>query len=336
MSCHLAIVGANSAVGKILLQIIDEKDIAYDSLTVLSLDPLEEARVALNNKTLPAKALADYDFSTSDIVFFVDDEGLAAGHANRAADAGAFVVDCSPHFRGADDVPLVVPEVNGHLLEGLEPGALIASPSPASIFLALILKPIMSAATISRVTVCSLQPVSGQGKPGVDELAGQTARLLNGMPAEPKIFPKQVAFNLLPQTSQLSAEGYSAEEIDLMGDTKKLLGHPAFLLNPTCIQAPVFYAHSEVISVEADGPLSAAAVTTLLSRAPGLKLSRKNDAGPTAVQEASGENPVIVGRIRQSLHNDREINLWCVGDNLRKGAALNAVQIAEILIKTHL
>lgn len=336
MSCNLAIVGANSAVGEILLQVIGEKKIAYDVFYALSPDPHEEERATLNNKALPSAALADFDFSRADIVFFVDDQGLAADYASQASDAGAFVLDCSPHFRNAEDVPLVVPEVNGDLLAGLERGTLIASPSPASIFLSLVLKPLMAAATLSRVTICSMQPVSTQGKQGVDELAGQTARLLNGMKPEPKVFLKQVAFNLLPQTSSLSGEGYSGEEIDLLNETKKLLDYPTFSLNPTCIQAPVFYSHSEVISVEADRPLSAAEATALLSRAPGLKLSRKTDGGPTPVQDATGENAVLVSRIRQSLDNDHEINLWCVGDNLRKGAALNAVQIAEILIKTYL
>lgn len=335
MSCKLAIVGANSAVGEVLLQVMDEKQFAYDSLYVLAPELHEEERVVHNRKTLPAKELDGFDFSSVDLVFFVDDQGLAADHAGRAADAGAFVVDCSPYFRGADDVPLVVPEVNGELLAELGPGALVASPSAACIFLSLVLKPLMNAFSLSRVNICSLQPVSGHGKPGVDELAGQTARLLNGLGADSEIFPKQVAFNLLPQTSSVSADGYSAEELDLFNETQKLFNNPTFLLNPTCIQAPVFYAHSEVISVEADKPLPVGEVTALLSKAPGLKLSRRNDGGPTAVQDATGENLLSIGRIRQSLGNDREINLWCVGDNLRKGAALNAVQIAEILLKTH-
>ncbi|MEX1032645.1 MAG: aspartate-semialdehyde dehydrogenase [Cellvibrionaceae bacterium] len=336
MSCNLAIVGADSAVGEVFLQLIEEKRIGYQNLHVLSPDVQEQGRVALNGKSLRGETLADFDFSRVDVVFFVDDQALAAEYAGKAADAGAFVVDCSPHFRAADDVPLVVPEVNGHLLDTLERGTLIASPAPGSIFLALVLKPLMAVLRIRRVAVCSLQPVSNRGRRGVDELAGQTARLLNGMAASGEVFPKQMAFNILPQTSPLSSEGYSGEEIDLAAETKKLLDDPEFSLNPTCVQAPVFYSHSEVISVEADTPVSAGEVTTLLKRAPGLRLSRQGDAGPTAVHEATGADLVTVGRIRRSLDNDCEINLWCVGDNLRKGAALNAVQIAERLIKTHL
>lgn len=336
MTCKLAIVGVNSPVGEVLLQLLGEKEIACDELHVLAPEPLEEEAVKFARKTLSCEQLADFDFSSVDIVFFVDDQDLAADYAGPAADAGAFVVDCSPHFRDAEDVPLVVPEVNGEVLESLGRGTLIASPSPSSIFLALVLKPLMASVTLTRVVISSLQPVSAQGKAGIDELAGQTARLLNGVPAKPAVFPQQVAFNLLPQTSTLSPEGYSGEEMDLLHQTKRLLGQPAFSLNPTCIQAPVFYAHSEIISIEAQEPLSANEVTAMLSRAPGLKLARINRGGPSAVKDATGQDAVTVGRIRQSMDNEREINLWCVGDNLRKGAALNAVQIAEILIKTHL
>lgn len=336
MSCKLAVVGANSAVGEVLLELIEGRQLNYAALHVLALDPQEEEQVRVNKKTITAQNINDFDFSTIDLVFFVDEEGLAGQYAQAAADAGAYVIDCSAHFRQAEDVPLVVPEVNGQVLDSLEKGALIASPSPASIFLSLVLKPLMAKMKLTRVAICSMHPVSGAGKRGVDELAGQTVRLLNGLEAEVRVFPKQVAFNLLPQTSGLSEQGYSAEEMDLLTETKRLLDAADFHLNPTCIQAPVFYAHSQVIGIEADRPLGADEVSAILSKAPGLKLSRKNDGGPTAVQDASGADLVSVGRIRQSLDNDREINLWCVGDDLRKGAALNAVQIAEILLKNHL
>lgn len=336
MACKLAIVGANSAVGEVLLQLLADRQLAFDELHILAPDPHDEEEVRFKRKTLRCEALADFDFGGVDIVFFVDDRDLAADYAGPAADAGAYVVDCSPHFRDAEDVPLVVPEVNGEILDNVERGTLIASPAPSSILLALVLKPLMATAKLTRVAVSSLEPVSTQGKAGVDELAGQTARLLNGMPAGATVFPQQVAFNLLPQTSDLSPEGYSAEELDLLHQTRRLLGEPGFSLNPTCIQAPVFYAHSEIISIEAEQALTVADVTAALSRAPGIKLARPGKGGPSAVQDATGQDVVMVGRIRQSMDNEREINLWCVGDNLRKGAALNAVQIAEILIKTHL
>lgn len=336
MSCKLAIVGANSAVGEVLLQVMDERQISCDPVFALSPDPHEEERVSLNKKALPVRALDGFDFAQVDIVIFVDAEGLSAEFGPQAADAGAYVIDCSAQFRAAEDVPLVVPEVNGDLLKELPRGTLIASPSPASVFLSLILKPVTAAITLRRVAVTSLQPVSVQGKSGIDELAGQTARLLNGMSAGPDVFPKQVAFNLLPQTSALSAEGHSDQELELLSETKRLLGGPDFSINPTCIQAPVFYAHSDIISLEADRPLSPGEVSAWLSKAPGLRVSRKADGGPTAVQDATGKDVVTIGRIRQSLGNDHEVNLWSVGDNLRKGAALNAVQIAEILLKTHL
>lgn len=336
MSCKLAVVGANSAVGEILLQLIEERQLDYAALHVLSPDPHEEEQVRVNKKNVTAQAIAGFDFGSVNLVFFVDEAGLAAEYAQMAADAGAFVIDCSPHFRQAEDVPLVVPEVNGELLEGLEPGSLVASPSAASIFLSLVLKPLMAKVNLTRVSVCSMHPVSEHGKPGVDELAGQTVRLLNGLGADASVFPKQIAFNLLPQTSALSGQGYSGEEMDLLSETKRLLDYPDFRLNPTCIQAPVFYAHSEVISIEADRALSPDEASAILSKAPSLKLSRKRDGGPTAVQDASESDFVTVGRVRQSLDNDQEINLWCVGDNLRKGAALNAVQIAELLLKNHL
>lgn len=336
MACKLAIVGANSAVGEVLVQLIEEKKLDYSALHLLAPDPVEEEQVLINKKTVSAEAIADFDFSSVNLVFFVDEQGLAGEYAQAATDAGAFVIDCSAHFRQAEDVPLVVPEVNGHLLDALTPGTLIASPSAASIFLSLVLKPLMEKIKLTRVSICSMHPVSGQGKRGVDELAGQTVRLLNGLSAEAAVFPKQVAFNLLPQTSGLSDQGYSHEELDLLTETKRLLDQPDFRLNPTCIQAPVFYAHSEAISIEADRALAPAEVMAILSKAPGIRLSRKSDGGPTAVQEGSGSDLVSVGRVRQALDNDREVNLWCVGDNLRKGAALNAVQIAEMLLKNHL
>lgn len=335
MTSKLAIVGATSAVGEVLIQLIEEKQFSYSSLHILAPDPQEEDQVRVNKKTISAESIDSFDFSAVNLVFFVDELGLAGQYAQTAADAGAFVIDCSAQFRQAEDVPLVVPEVNGHLLDSLAPGALIASPSPASIFLSLVLKPLTAKLKLTRVSVCSMHPVSSQGKRGVDELAGQTVRLLNGLDAETEVFPRQVAFNLLPQASAVSEQGHAGEELDLLSETRRLLEQPDLQLNPTCIQAPVFYAHSEAISIEADRALAPAEVIAILSKAPGLKLNRKTDGGPTAVRDATGADPVFIGRIRQSLGNEKEVNLWCVGDNLRKGAALNAVQIAEILLKTH-
>lgn len=335
MTFKLAIAGANSAVGEALIQLLEEKQFSYSSLHILAPDPQEEEQVRVNKKHINAEAIDGFDFASVHLVFFVDDQGLASQYAQSAADAGAFVIDCSAHFRQAEDVPLVVPEVNGHLLDSLAPGTLIASPSAASVFLSLVLKPLMAKVKLKRVSVCSMHPVSEQGRRGVDELAGQTVRLLNGLSAEVDVFPRQVAFNLLPQTSALSEQGHSAEELDLLSETRRLLNQPDLNLNPTCIQAPVFYAHSLAISLEADRALAPAEVTAILSKAAGLRIHRKSDGGPAAVQDASGAELVSIGRIRQSLANEQEINLWCVGDNLRKGAALNAVQIAEILLKTH-
>jgi len=248
------------------------------------------------------------------------------------------VIDNTSHFRYDDDIPLIIPEVNPHALAGYKKRNIIANPNCSTIQMLVALKPIHDIAQIERINVCTYQAVSGTGKEAIEELAGQTAALLNAKELETKVYPKQIAFNALPQIDVFMDNGYTKEEMKMVWETQKIFEDKNIKVNPTAVRIPVFYGHSEAIHIETKRKITADAARAALLTAPGVVVMDEQKAGgyPTAVTECAGKDPVFVGRIRNDISHPRGLDLWVVADNVRKGAALNSVQVAELLIKDHL
>jgi aspartate-semialdehyde dehydrogenase len=282
--------------------------------------------------------LAEFDFSQAEIGLFSAGGSISAEFAPKAAAAGCVVIDNTSHFRRDEDIPLVVPEVNSHALARFADRNIIANPNCSTIQMLVALKPIYDAVGISRINVATYQAVSGTGKSAIEELAAQTARLLNGQPVEAKVYPKQIAFNALPHIDSFQENGYTREEMKMVWETQKIFEDDTILVNPTCVRVPVFHGHSEAVHVETKSPITAAEAHALLEGAPGVQIiDSRNDGGyPTPVSEAAGSDAIYVGRIREDISHATGLNLWVVSDNLRKGAALNSVQIAEVLIEKYL
>jgi aspartate-semialdehyde dehydrogenase len=255
----------------------------------------------------------------------------------KIAAAGALVIDNSSAWRMDKDVPLIVPEVNPDAIMQAKKG-IIANPNCSTIQLVVALKPIHDAVCIERINICTYQAVSGTGMKAIDELARQTAALLNGKPVEIKVYPKQIAFNVLPHIDVFQENGYTKEEMKMVWETRKIFENDTILVNPTAVRVPVFYGHSEAVHIETRDKLGAVQARKLLEKASGVTVvdEHANGGYPTAVTEAAGQDSVFVGRIREDISHPRGLNLWVVSDNVRKGAALNSVQIAEILVKDYL
>jgi aspartate-semialdehyde dehydrogenase len=296
------------------------------------------SKVEFSGKFVTVQDLAEFDFSQVQIGLFSAGGSVSQEYAPKAGEAGCIVVDNTSHFRYDDDIPLVVPEVNPHAIASYTNRNIIANPNCSTIQMLVALKPIYDAVGIERINVATYQAVSGTGKEAVEELAIQTANLLNARPIEPKVYPKQIAFNALPQIDVFQDNGYTKEEMKMVWETKKIFDDADILVNPTAVRIPVFYGHSEALHIETREKLTAQAARELLQKAPGVVVLDKQEPGgyPTAVTEASGRDPVYVGRIREDISHPRGLNLWIVADNVRKGAALNSVQIAEILVKDYL
>jgi len=330
---NVAIAGATGAVGEALVEILDERKFPINQLYLLASERSEGKIVRFRGKSHRVERLDQFDFSQVQIAFFSAGGAVSAEFAPKAAAAGCVVIDNTSHFRNDDDVPLVVPEVNpDRALE--HPRNIIANPNCSTIQMVVALKPLHDAAVIRRINVATYQAVSGAGASGVSELAGQTARLLNGQAVECNVMPVQIAFNAVPHIDDFQENGYTREEMKMIWETQKILEDDNILVNPTCVRVPVFYGHSEAVHIETERKLTAAKVRKLLAAAPGVKvLDKAADGGyPTAVEQAVGADFVFVGRIREDLSHPTGINLWVVSDNVRKGAALNSVQIAEILL----
>jgi aspartate-semialdehyde dehydrogenase len=293
--------------------------------------------VRFRGKSITVSDLAEFDFSKTAIALFSAGGSVSEEHAPRAAASGCVVIDNTSHFRRQEDIPLVVPEVNPGALAAYRSTRIIANPNCSTIQMLVALKPIYDAVGISRINVATYQAVSGTGKAAIEELAGQTARLLNGQPTEAKVYSKQIAFNALPHIDTFEENGYTREEMKMVWETQKILEDPDITVNATCVRVPVFYGHSEAVHIETNTKISADAARKLLEDAPGVTLTdgREDGAYPTAVTDGAGSNPVFVGRIREDISHPTGLNLWVVADNLRKGAALNSIQIAELLVKEH-
>ena len=335
---NVAIVGATGAVGEVLLELLESRNFPVNNLYLLASERSAGTTLSFKGKRIAVQNLAEFDFSQAEIGLFSAGGSISAEYAPKAAAAGCVVIDNTSHFRRDEDVPLVVPEVNSHALARFADRNIIANPNCSTIQMLVALKPIYDAVGIARINVATYQAVSGTGKSAIEELAAQTARLLNGQPAESKVYPKQIAFNALPHIDTFQENGYTREEMKMVWETQKIFEDETILVNPTCVRIPVFHGHSEAVHIETKQPISAAEAQALLERAPGVEvLDTRADGGyPTPVSEAAGSDPVYVGRIREDISHPMGLDLWVVADNLRKGAALNSVQIAEVLIEKYL
>ncbi|MDJ0877297.1 MAG: aspartate-semialdehyde dehydrogenase [Halieaceae bacterium] len=335
---NVAVVGATGAVGEVMLEILEERDFPVDKLYALASSRSAGSTVTFRNKAVEVEDLASFDFSQADIGLFSAGGSVSAEHAPRAAEAGCVVIDNTSHFRRDPDIPLVVPEVNEAAIADYRERGIIANPNCSTIQMLVALKPLHDAAHVERINVCTYQAVSGTGKSAIEELAGQTARLLNGRPAEAEVYPVQIAFNALPHIDSFQDNGYTREEMKMVWETQKILGDDSIQVNPTCVRIPVFFGHSEAVHIETRNKLAAEEARALLEAAPGVTVIDEHADGgyPTAVGEAAGTDPVFVGRIREDISHPCGLNLWVVSDNVRKGAALNSVQIAECLLKAYL
>ncbi len=334
----VAVVGATGAVGEAMLEILAERNFPVGEVYALASERSEGERVRCGNRTLVVQDLAKFDFHQAQIGLFSAGASISAEYAPKAAEAGCIVIDNTSQFRYDDDIPLVVPEVNPGDIGAFTNRGIIANPNCSTIQMVVALKPIYDAVGIERINVCTYQSVSGSGKEAIEELAMQTAQLLNGKPIEPKVYPKQIAFNVLPHIDQFLDNGYTKEEMKMVWETHKIMGDKTIQVNPTAVRVPVFFGHSEAVHIETREKISADEARRLLERAPGVVVLDRREAGgyPTAVTEAAGRDPVYVGRIREDISHPRGLNLWVVADNVRKGAALNSIQIAELLVKKYI
>ncbi len=329
----VAVVGATGAVGEAMLDILAERLGTKIKVHALASAGSLGKTVEFGSKELDVEVLDDFDFSGVDYALFSAGGSVSAEHAPRACAAGAMVIDNTSEFRYRDEFPLVVPEVNGHRLEGLGPGALIANPNCSTIQMVVALAPIHRAFGVTRVNVATYQSVSGAGRKGLDELARQTADRLNGRSVEPKAFTQPIAFNVLPAIDKMQDNGYTREEMKMHWETRKILEDDQVMVNATAVRVPVFFGHSEAVHLETREHAELDAVRELLANAPGVRLVGDEDLSeiPTPSRHAGGRDEVWVGRLRKDLSHPNGIDLWVVSDNVRKGAALNAVQILQAL-----
>lgn len=334
----VAVVGATGAVGETMMSILEERNFPVGTLYPLASSRSAGSRVQFRGEYLKVQDLAEFDFSKVQIGLFSAGGEVSAIYAPKAAAAGCVVIDNTAHFRYEADIPLVVPEVNPHAIAQYRVRNIIANPNCSTIQMLVALKPIYDAVGIERINVCTYQSVSGTGKEAIEELAGQTAALLNVQSIAPRVYPKQIAFNVLPHIDVFLDNGYTKEEMKMVWETRKIFEDDAIQVNPTAARVPVFYGHSEAVHIETRDKITAEQARALLEKAPGVVVldERKPGGYPTAVTEAVGTDPVYVGRIREDISHPRGLDLWIVADNVRKGAALNSVQIAEILIKDYL
>ena len=334
----VAVVGATGVVGEAMLEILAERKFTVVTVYSQASERSVGMAVPFGNRVLPVDNLADFDFSRVQIGLFSAGGSVSAEFAPKAADAGCVVVDNTSHFRYEDDIPLVVPEVNADAIGDYKSRGIIANPNCSTIQMVVALKPIYDAAGIERINVATYQAVSGAGRSAVEELVRQTTTLLNGRPLEIEGKAKQIAFNAVPHIDSFQENRYTKEEMKMVWETQKIFGDPDILVNPTAVRIPTFYGHSEAVHIETRDKISAEEVCELMRQAPGVELVDGVATGeyPTAVTDSSGNDPVYVGRVREDISHPRGIDLWIVSDNIRKGAALNSVQIAEILAKNHL
>ncbi|MEA1987710.1 MAG: aspartate-semialdehyde dehydrogenase [Pseudomonadota bacterium] len=334
----IAVVGATGAVGETILKVLEERNFPVGNLYPLASSRSAGKKIEFNGAWIEVLDLETFDFSKAQIGLFSPGASVSKIYAPKAAEAGCIVIDNTSEFRYDDDIPLVVPEVNPGAIAGYKNRGIIANPNCSTIQMLVALKPIYDAVGINRINVATYQAVSGTGKDAIEELAKQTASLLNMKKVESKVYPKQIAFNCIPQIDVFMDNGYTKEEMKMVWETKKIMGDDSILVNPTAVRVPVFFGHSEAVHIETDKKITAAEAKALFEKADGIELIDEHvDGGyPTAVSDAANTNPVYVGRVREDITIENGLDIWVVADNVRKGAATNTVQIAEVLIKDYI
>lgn len=335
----VAVVGATGAVGEAMLEILEARDFPVGRIFALASERSAGKRVRFKGKSVSVGNLAEFDFAQVRLALFSAGAKVSKKFVPRAVEAGCVVIDDSPHFRQADDVPLVVPEVNPEAIAGYRKRGIIANPNCATIQMVVALKPIHDFAHVERVNVATYQAVSGSGGAAMRELADQSARLLSGQAIkQPTAYAKQIAFNALPRIDAVLDNGYTGEEMKMVWETHKLFDDRGIRINPTAVHVPVFFGHSEALHIETRDKVSAEKARELLQAAPGVTVVDTADAEgyATAVTDAANQDDVFVSRIREDISCENGLNFWVVADNVRKGAALNSVQIAEKLIEKYI
>lgn len=335
---NVAVVGATGAVGEAMIEVLQERRFPVARLFPLASRRSAGREVTFQGRRLRVEALEDFGFEDIGIALFSAGASVAGEHAPRAAAAGCTVVDNSSCFRYEPDIPLVVPEVNPRALDGFRKRGIIANPNCSTIQLVVALKPLHDAFGIERINVATYQAVSGTGREAIDELTTQTAARLQGRLAGSGVYPVQIAFNALPHCDVFLENGYTKEEMKIVWETQKILGDESIRVNATAVRVPVFFGHSEAVHLETRIKAGVEDVRRLLDATPGISVvdGRADATYPTAATHAEGTDDVFVGRIREDISHPRGLNLWVVSDNLRKGAALNSVQIAEMVVRNHL
>jgi aspartate-semialdehyde dehydrogenase len=336
---RVVVVGATGLVGEAMITVLEERKFPVSELYLLASNRSLGKSVRFAGKQLPVEELASFDFSRADIGLFSAGSEISAEYAPKAAAAGCTVIDNTSQFRYQDDIPLVVPEVNAHAISQYRTRGIIANPNCSTIQMLVALKPIYDAVGIERINVATYQSVSGAGREALEELAAQSAALLSGRPIDaPRLIARQIAFNCVPQIDRFEDNGYTKEEMKMFWETQKIMEDASIRVNATAVRVPVFYGHSEAVHIETRRKITAEQARALLEKAPGVAVFDEHKPGgyPTAVTEAANHDTVYVGRIREDMSHERGLDLWIVADNIRKGAATNSVQIAEILVGEYL
>lgn len=335
---NIAVVGATGAVGEAMLAGLVERKFPIERVYALASERSVGKMVSFGDTMLEVLDLATFDFTDIDVALFSAGNAIAKQYAPIAAAQNCVVIDNSSCFRYDADVPLVIPEVNPQRIANYTHQGIIANPNCSTIQMLVALKPLHDAVGMTRINVATYQSVSGTGKEAITELVNQMGELLNGRPVKPHVYPQQIAFNVLPHIDEFQDNGYTREEMKMVWETHKILEDESILVNPTAVRVPVLYGHSEVIHVEFKKPLTAAQAKKLLQAAPGVVVvdDPKKAKYPTVISHAVGHDEVYVGRIRQDISHPNGLDLWVVADNIRKGAATNAIQIAELLCSEYL
>ena len=334
----VAIVGATGAVGETLISILDQRNFPINNLYPLASKRSAGSKVKCQGKSWVVEDLDSFDFSKVQIGLFAAGDDISAKYVPIATATGCVVIDNTSHFRRDEDVPLVVPEVNPHAIADYTNRNIIANPNCSTIQMVVALKPIYDAVGIDRINVATYQAVSGSGKEAITELTNQTANLLNGKDIEIDVYTKQIAFNAIPHIDVFQDNGYTKEEMKMVWETQKIFEDENLLVNPTAVRIPVVYGHSEAVHIETKRKITAKDARDLLEKADGVTvMDDRSDGGyATPFTEATNKDAIFVSRIREDISHERGLNLWVVSDNIRKGAALNTIQIAEILVKDYL
>lgn len=334
---NVAVVGATGLVGQAMIEILQERKFPVKKLIPMASSRSAGEKILFNNKQVTVLDLAEQDFSDIDFALFSAGGNVSKQYAPIAAGAGAIVVDNSSCFRYDPEIPLVIPEVNPYAIGDYKNHGIIANPNCSTIQMLVALKPIYDLAGITRINVATYQSVSGAGQKGIDELSNQTISILNGSDFSPEIFPYQIAFNVIPQIDEFQDNHYTREEMKMVWETKKILADETIQINPTAIRVPVFIGHSEVVSIETESQISRSEIIDALNQAPGVQVISDdiNASYPTPIGDAANQDDVYIGRIREDISHPNGITMWIVSDNVRKGAALNSIQILETLVRDY-